>query len=69
MEEYMFRLAAMIYVLAATALSGSAVIAVLTMRMVSAWEILAATVVGAIVALPVAWLIAKQILANIRPTT
>ena len=63
----MFRLAAMIYVLAATALSGSAVIAVLSMHMVSAWEIGSAFVAGALVALPVAWLIAKQIVANVRP--
>lgn len=62
----MFRLAVMIYVLAGTALAGSAVIAVLTMNMVSAWEISAAAVAGAVVAIPVSWLIAKQIDANFR---
>lgn len=61
----MFRLAAMIYVLTATALAGVAVTALLTMKMVVGWQLASAAGAGAVVAIPIAWLIARQIYSNI----
>ena len=57
----MVRLAVVIYILAATVLSGSAVVAVLTMNMMAAWQIAGAFVAGLVVALPVAILVARNI--------
>lgn len=58
----MLRLASALYSIIATALAGSGVIAVLTMGFVDWMPILFAAAAGAIVALPVSWLIAKKIL-------
>ncbi|AXI43401.1 hypothetical protein [Sulfitobacter sp. SK011] len=58
----MFRLASMLYSIIATSLAGAGVIAVLTMGHVSLIPILGAAAVGAVVALPVAFLVAKRIL-------
>ncbi len=57
----MFRLAALLYSMIATALAGSAVIAVLSLGMVSVMAILSAAAAGALVALPVAWLVARRL--------
>lgn len=57
----MFRLAAMIYVLTATVFAGVAVTAVLTMNMFHGWQIATAAIAGAVLALPVAWVIGRQI--------
>lgn len=63
----MVRLAAMVYVLAATVLAGVAVTALLTMNMMERWQIASAAIGGALVALPVAWIVGKQIYLNIAP--
>lgn len=57
----MFRLAAMLYSLIATALAGSAVIAVLAAGFVTAAAIISAAFAGAVVAMPVAYVIAKKL--------
>ncbi len=57
----MFRLAAMLYTLIASALAGSAVIAVLSAGLVSVNAIVAAAAAGAVVAAPVSWLVAKRL--------
>lgn len=62
----MFRLAAVLYVLIASALAGSAVIAVLSMGMVDARSIIGAAVAGALVSVPAAWLVAKKISKTIN---
>ncbi|MBY6081821.1 hypothetical protein [Ruegeria arenilitoris] len=57
----MMRLAALLYSLIATALAGSAVIAVLTAGMVSTLAIVGAAAAGAVTALPASWLVAKRL--------
>lgn len=57
----MFRLASILYSLVATAISGTAVIAVLTAGMVTVPAIVGAAALGAIVAAPVSWLIARRL--------
>lgn len=57
----MIRLAATLYSLIATALAGSAVIAVLSIGMVSVAAIVSAAAVGAVVAAPASWLVAKRL--------
>jgi hypothetical protein len=57
----MFRLIAMIYVLCATVMMGSAVTALLAARMTHGSQIAGAALAGAVLALPVAWLIGRQI--------
>ncbi len=57
----MLRLAGMLYSLIATTLAGSAVIAVLTMGYDTLLPILVAAGIGAVVALPVSWGVAKAI--------
>ncbi|MFK7836268.1 MAG: hypothetical protein AB8B60_08625 [Sulfitobacter sp.] len=57
----MFRLASALYSIIATALAGSGVIAVLSMGYVTAPAIIGAAAAGAVIALPVAWIIAKEI--------
>lgn len=58
-----FRLFLIIYTLAATALAGSAIIATLTMNLVDLKSIIAAAVAGTLLAVPVAWTIAKRLSA------
>jgi hypothetical protein len=55
------RLTMILYSMIGTALAGSAIIAVLTLGYVALWPILGAAVVGAVVAVPVSWLVARQI--------
>ncbi len=55
------RLTMILYSIIGTALAGSAVIAVLTMGYVTLWPILGAAVGGAVLALPVSWLVAREI--------
>ncbi|WP_170587549.1 hypothetical protein [Ruegeria arenilitoris] len=57
----MMRLAALLYSLIATALAGTAVIAVLTAGMVSTLAIVGAAAAGAVAALPASWLVAKRL--------
>ncbi|WP_209508001.1 MULTISPECIES: hypothetical protein [unclassified Ruegeria] len=57
----MFRLAAMLYSLIATAISGSAVIAVLSAGLVSVSAIVGAAVAGAMIAAPVSWMVAQRL--------
>ncbi len=57
----MIRLAAMLYSLIATAIAGSAVIAVLVAGMVTWIAILTAAAAGAVVAAPVSWQVAKRL--------
>lgn len=56
----MTRLFLIIYTLAASVLAGSAVVAALTMGLVAAKPIVLAAVAGALVALPAAWVVARQ---------
>ena len=55
------RLMMILYSMVATALAGTGVIAVLTAGRGTLWPILIAAAVGAIIALPVSWAIARQI--------
>lgn len=57
----MLRLASVLYSLIATALAGTAVIAVLTAGFVSALAIFSAAATGAVVAAPVSWVVAKKL--------
>lgn len=57
----MGRLFGFIFILVGTVLAGSAVIAALTIGRDSGADISVAAVVGAIVALPVAWLISRKL--------
>lgn len=57
----MARLASILYSLIATTLAGTAVIAVLTAGHGTLAPIVAAAALGAIVALPVSWLVARAI--------
>ncbi len=57
----MVRLSIIIYVLVATVFSGVAVTALLTMKMLQPWQIAGAAGLGAILAIPVAWVIGKRI--------
>lgn len=59
----MLRLFFVIYTLAATVLAGSAVVAVLTMQMPGARPIILAALLGAVAAVPVAWGIARRLMA------
>lgn len=55
------RLMMVLYSMIATALAGSAVIAVLSAGYDTLWPIVIAAAAGAVLALPVAWAVAKQI--------
>lgn len=55
------RLMMILYSMIGTALAGSAVVLVLTLGHVTLWAIVAAAAVGAVVALPISWLVARQI--------
>lgn len=57
----MFRLATILYSLIATTLAGSAVIAVLTAGFGTLVPILAAAALGAAIAVPVSWFVARAI--------
>lgn len=55
------RLMMVLYSMIATALAGSGVVAVLTLGHATLWPIVSAAAVGAVLALPVSWAIARQI--------
>ncbi|CUH78102.1 hypothetical protein [Tropicibacter naphthalenivorans] len=57
----MFRLASILFSLISTTLAGTGVIAVLVAGYGTLMPILLAAAAGAILALPVSWLVAKQI--------
>lgn len=57
----MTRLAMILFSMIGTALAGAGVIAVLTMGYVTLPAILGAAAVGAVLALPVSWMVARQI--------
>jgi hypothetical protein len=54
------RLMMVLYSMIATAMAGSGVIAVLTAGYGTLWPILIAAAAGAALALPVSWVVAKQ---------
>jgi hypothetical protein len=55
------RLMMILYAMIATAMAGAGVIAVLTTGYGTLWPILIAAAIGAALALPVAWAVARQI--------
>ena len=57
----MFRLASLIYSIAGATLAGIAIIAVLVAGMVTTKAIVGAAVAGFVLALPIAWIVAKKI--------
>lgn len=62
----MFRLAAIVYVLCATVLAGVAVTALLSINVLDRMMLVSGAVSGAVVAIPAAWLIARQLYALTR---
>lgn len=60
----MFRLATLLYSLIATTLAGIAVIAVLTAGYGTLMPIVSSAAIGALVAIPVSWLVARAIVNN-----
>lgn len=63
----MFGLAAVLYVLVASAVGGGAVIAVLSMRLMEGWQIAGAFAAGCLVAIPIAYVLARKIYAALKP--
>lgn len=57
----MFRLASILYSLISTSLAGAGVIAVLAAGFVTVNAILAAAAAGALMAVPVSWMVARQL--------
>jgi urea transporter len=66
LEADMYRLIAVLYVLLGTTLAGIGVIIVLALNMVDAAHISLAALAGAVVAIPVSWVIGKRIFAAVR---
>jgi len=62
----MFRLAVVIYVLVSVALAGAFVTALLSANIFDRMSLAGAAVAGAVVAVPIAWLIARQMFAVTR---
>ncbi|WP_298936933.1 hypothetical protein [uncultured Ruegeria sp.] len=60
----MFRLAAVLYSLIATAMAGSAVVAVLSAGLVTVSAIVSAAAAGAVLAAPASWLVARKLYQN-----
>lgn len=60
----MFRLFLIIYTLAGATLAGSAIVAVLTMNLFDFKSIIVAAASGFLVAIPVAWIVAKNLSAG-----
>ncbi|MEQ8479554.1 MAG: hypothetical protein RIC18_02775 [Hoeflea sp.] len=63
----MLKLAAIVYILVASVLAGSFVVAALTIGRMDALSISGAAVAGALVALPAAWIVAGRLNKAIRP--
>ncbi|PPB81852.1 hypothetical protein LV82_01069 [Albidovulum inexpectatum] len=57
----MLRLFFIIYTLAGVTLAGAGIIAVLTVGMVDMWSIIVAAAIGALLAVPVAWVVARRL--------
>lgn len=55
------RLMMVLYSMIATAMAGTGVIAVLTTGYGTVWPIVTSAAAGAVLALPVAWVVAKQL--------
>lgn len=55
------RLMMVLYSMIGTALAGSAMIVVLTLGYDTLWPIVGAAAVGAVLALPISWFVARQI--------
>jgi hypothetical protein len=62
----MFRLASMLYSIVGSSMAGACVIAALVTGYDTLIPILIAAVVGAVLGLPITYLIARAILANVR---
>lgn len=60
-EETMTRVMMLLFSMIATTLMGTGVVVALTMGRVDAQAIIAAAVVGFVLAIPVSWFVAKQI--------
>ncbi|MEQ8305706.1 MAG: hypothetical protein RIA09_04020 [Hoeflea sp.] len=63
----MLKLAAIVYILVASVLAGSFVVAALTIGRMDALSISGSALAGALVALPVAWFVAGKLNNTIRP--
>ena len=63
----MLKLAGLIYIVVGSMLAGSFVIAALVLDRVDAMSIAVAAALGALAALPVAWMIASRLNKAIRP--
>ena len=59
----MLRLAMILYSILGTTLAGSGVVAAVSLGLYDVNSIVAGAVIGAVVALPVAWLVAKRLSA------
>ena len=59
----MFRLFLIIYTLAGATLAGSGIVAALTMNLFDFKSIIVAAIAGFLVAVPVAWIVAKNLSA------
>lgn len=66
-EAIMFRLVAMLYVLVFTVLAGVGVIALLSLEISGAQPIALVALAGAVLAVPVAWIIGKKTHEAIGP--
>ena len=60
----MLRLASILYSIISTSLAGTAVIAVLVVGFDTLVPILVAAGIGAVVALPISWLVAREIISS-----
>lgn len=60
----MLRLALILYALIGTTLAGSAMVVALTMGYDTTNPVIISAAIGAVVAIPVSWLVAKGILEN-----
>ncbi|PHR25709.1 MAG: hypothetical protein COA37_02480 [Hoeflea sp.] len=63
----MLKLAAMVYIVVGSMVAGSFVVAALTLGRMDAVSISIAAALGALTALPIAWLIASRLNRSIRP--
>jgi hypothetical protein len=60
----MFRLASLIYSMASVTLAGTFMIVALVAGYATLWPIVGAAALGAVLAVPAAWLVARAILAR-----
>lgn len=57
----MLRLTSILYAMIGTTLAGIGVVAALTMNMYDLWSIVVSAAIGALIALPVSWMVAKRL--------